>query len=483
MYSKKSNGWLKHLDFVLVDLIVMQIVYIVSYVIRHGLENPYDRTYYQVGALVILVTGVVFATLSDNYRNILKRSWLKELKASIIYVSALVIVLALYLLLSQTTFWYSRTVFVLLAILGVPAVYFGRLIWKKIVLAYRKKNGYSKKRMILVSSKDDFVGVKQRIEQKSLGDIEISGAVFFDDSTAEVGKKYDDVPVVGSLNDFTDNIVTDLVDEVMFVLPKGGVVPEILLQDLLNMGITSHVSISELYDNERGMKTIEKVGGYTVMTESLKIASGFQLALKRLMDIVGALVGLLITGILVIVIGPIIYFSDPGPIFFSQKRVGQNGRIFKIYKFRSMYQDAEERKKELMAMNTMKGFMFKADNDPRIIGSGKDGSKHGIGWFIRKTSLDEFPQFWNVLKGEMSLVGTRPPLIDEWKNYEKHHRARLAVRPGITGMWQVSGRSDITDFEKVIELDMKYIDNWSIFEDLKILGLTVKEVFSGEGSK
>ena len=195
MYSKKSNGWLKHLDFVLVDLIVMQIVYIVSYVIRHGLENPYDRTYYQVGALVILVTGVVFATLSDNYRNILKRSWLKELKASIIYVSALVIVLALYLLLSQTTFWYSRTVFVLLAILGVPAVYFGRLVWKKIVLAYRKKNGYSKKRMILVSLKDDFTGVKQRIEQKSLGDIEISGAVFFDDSTAEVGKKYDDVPV------------------------------------------------------------------------------------------------------------------------------------------------------------------------------------------------------------------------------------------------------------------------------------------------
>ena len=330
MYSKKSNGWLKHLDFVLVDLIVMQIVYIVSYVIRHGLENPYDRTYYQVGALVILVTGVVFATLSDNYRNILKRSWLKELKASIIYVSALVIVLALYLLLSQTTFWYSRTVFVLLAILGVPSVYFGRLIWKKIVLAYRKKNGYSKKRMILVSSKDDFAGVKQRIEQKSLGDIEISGAVFFDDSTAEVGKKYDDVPVVGSLNNFTDNIVTDLVDEVMFVLPKGGVVPEILLQDLLNMGITSHVSISELYDNERGMKTIEKVGGYTVMTESLKIASGFQLALKRLMDIVGALVGLLITGILVIVIGPIIYFSIPDQFSSHRSVSAKTGEFSKF---------------------------------------------------------------------------------------------------------------------------------------------------------
>ena len=373
MYGKKSKGWLKHIDFVIVDLIVMQITYLVSFLIRHASEQNYDGNIFQIGSLVTFVAGIIFSVFSDNYRNILKRDSLKELRATIFYVVFIMGTLAVYLLLTQTTYWYSRTVFVLLGILGIPFVYLGRISWKRIVMSHRNKRGYSKKRMILVSLKDDFANVKQRIEQKSLGDIEVSGAVFVDDSTAKVGEKYDDVPVVGSLNDFTDNIVTDLVDEVMFVLPKGGVVPESLLQDLLNMGITSHVSISELYDNERGMKTIEKVGGYTVMTESLKIASSFQLALKRLMDIVGALVGLLITGILVIVIGPIIYFSDPGPIFFSQKRVGQNGRIFKIYKFRSMYQDAEERKKELMAMNTMKGFMFKADNDPRIIGSGKDG--------------------------------------------------------------------------------------------------------------
>ena len=108
-----------------------------------------------------------------------------------------------------------------------------------------------------------------------------------------------------------------------------------------------------------------------------------------------------------------IYFSDPGPIFFSQSRVGMNGRKFKIYKFRSMYQDAEARKKDLMEKNEMQGLMFKIEADPRIIGSGPDGTKHGIGWFIRKTSIDEFPQFWNVLKGEMSLVGTRPPTADE----------------------------------------------------------------------
>lgn len=115
--------------------------------------------------------------------------------------------------------------------------------------------------------------------------------------------------------------------------------------------------------------------------------------------------------------------------------------------------DAEERKKELMKQNEMKGLMFKMENDPRIIGSGADGSKHGLGWFIRKTSLDEFPQFWNVLKGDMSLVGTRPPTVDEWKQYEPYHRGRLAVKPGLTGMWQVSGRSDITDFEEVVKLD------------------------------
>ena len=145
--------------------------------------------------------------------------------------------------------------------------------------------------------------------------------------------------------------------------------------------------------------------------------------------------------------------------------------------------DAEERKKELMKQNEMKGLMFKMENDPRIIGSGADGSKHGLGWFIRKTSLDEFPQFWNVFKGDMSLVGTRPPTMDEWEKYELHHRKRLAIKPGLTGMWQVSGRSDITDFEEVVELDTKYIAEWCLKLDIEILVKTVMVVFRGSGAK
>ena len=185
---------------------------------------------------------------------------------------------------------------------------------------------------------------------------------------------------------------------------------------------------------------------------------------------------MLLTGIIFIFVAPIIYIKSPGPIFFKQVRIGKNGKKFNIYKFRSMYMDAEERKKELMAQNDIKdGMMFKMDNDPRII--------KGIGNFIRDYSLDEFPQFWNVLKGDMSLVGTRPPTVDEWEKYEMHHRSRPAFKPGLTGMWQVSGRSNITDFEEFVRLDTEYIKKWSPGLDIKILFKTVAVVLGKVGSK
>lgn len=148
-----------------------------------------------------------------------------------------------------------------------------------------------------------------------------------------------------------------------------------------------------------------------------------------------------------------------------------------------MYLDAETKKKELLGSNEMAGYMFKLSNDPRIIGSGPDGTKHGIGWFIRKTSIDEFPQFWNVLRGEMSLVGTRPPTVDEWKQYEYHHRGRLAIKPGLTGLWQVSGRSNIKDFEEVVKLDVEYIEKWNLGLDIKIIFKTILNLFTGNGAE
>lgn len=204
------------------------------------------------------------------------------------------------------------------------------------------------------------------------------------------------------------------------------------------------------------------------------------------MDILAGIVGCLATVIIFIFVAPCIFIASPGPIFFSQTRVGQNGKQFKMYKFRSMYLDAEERKKDLMDQNKVSdGRMFKMDFDPRIIGNKilPDGThKTGIGEFIRKTSLDEFPQFFNVLKGDMSLVGTRPPTVDETKLYDLHHYARLAIKPGITGMWQISGRSDITDFEEVVRLDKEYIENWNPVLDIKILLKTFGVVLNKKGS-
>ena len=218
----------------------------------------------------------------------------------------------------------------------------------------------------------------------------------------------------------------------------------------------------------------------------MTMATPMQAVLKRTLDILGGLAGCLITGVLALVIGPAIYIKSPGPIFFKQTRVGKNGKKFQMYKFRSMYLDAEERKAELMAQNRVQGgLMFKLEYDPRIIGCEKlpDGTiKKGIGNFIRDYSLDEFPQFFNVLKGDLSLVGTRPPTVDEWEQYELHHHARLAIKPGITGMWQVSGRSKITDFEQVVELDKKYIREWSMGLDFRILLQTIKVVLGKDGS-
>jgi exopolysaccharide biosynthesis polyprenyl glycosylphosphotransferase len=188
---------------------------------------------------------------------------------------------------------------------------------------------------------------------------------------------------------------------------------------------------------------------------------------KRAMDIVGALIGLMLTVILFVVVAIAIKLEDGGPIFFAQTRCSWLGKRFKIWKFRSMVTNAEARKREVA--NKVEGPLFKNDNDPRIT---------RIGRFLRRTSLDEFPQFWNVLKGDMSLVGTRPPTPDEIEQYEVPQWQRLNVKPGMTGEWQVNGRSTVTTFEEVIQLDLRYQRKWSLWYDIQLIIQTVLVLFS-----
>ena len=196
--------------------------------------------------------------------------------------------------------------------------------------------------------------------------------------------------------------------------------------------------------------------------------------MKRAFDLISTIAAAPIALPLVALTAIVSLIAQGRPVFFSQVRVGKNARRFRIYKFRSMYQDAEQRLKDLEQQNEMSGLMFKMKDDPRIT---------RVGRFLRKTSLDEFPQFWNVLKGDMSLVGTRPPTESEFEQYNEHYRRRLSMTPGLTGMWQVSGRSDIEDFDEVVKLDLEYIDNWSLSLDFKILLQTVGVVLLGRGAK
>ena len=265
-------------------------------------------------------------------------------------------------------------------------------------------------------------------------------------------------------------ILNNVVDEVLFILP-GLNLSKIssLVNDCGRLGIMANMVV-DTSGIETRKTEVDALGPFNIISFQSYDYNPLQRFFKRLIDIVSGIIGSLIFCLLALFIAPLIKISSPGPVLFRQIRKGKNGREFRLFKFRTMYADAEERKKDFEAENEMQGYIFKIKDDPRIT---------PLGLFLRKTSLDEFPQFINILKGEMSLVGTRPPTVDEFSSYEVHHRRRLSIQPGLTGLWQVSGRNEISDFEKIVKLDTDYIDNWSLWLDIKIILKTFVVLFSG----
>lgn len=280
---------------------------------------------------------------------------------------------------------------------------------------------------------------------------------------------------IGSVDELETLIRDQAVDQVYIMHRKSLSVEQV--QDVISLCMTMGVTARIIMDSYRAgfaQSYVSSVGTYPVVTYHTVSLNKRDKFIKRCVDIFGSLCGLIIASPIMLITAIAIKIDDPGPVIFKQKRVGMNGRHFNMYKFRSMCVDAEAKKKELMKENEMgEGFMFKMHDDPRITKVGK---------FIRKTSIDEFPQFLNVLKGDMSLVGTRPPTLDEVELYNANHWRRISIKPGITGMWQVSGRSEITDFEQIVELDTEYIDNWNVWLDFKIMILTVLQVFMHKGA-
>ena len=482
MYHRKFPSWLKHIDFILLDLLCLHLAFIGSYLYWVRIEFPYAAPVYGSMALVLSVIQIAVSVYAGSFRGVLRRGYYVEFVRTLWHVALIVLLGIFYLFTRKETEAVSRMVFGLTAVWYLVLSYIVRLVWKHILKTTRITMG--KRSLLIITTSDIAPGVIQNTLQGSATFFHVAGIALVDGDGSQTS--IESIPVIAGKKDILHYACHSWVAEVLIAMPEGKALPKSLYNRLFEMGIVVHTMLLDHTQNTKRQQIVEKFGNYTVLTTSINFANPGPILLKRAMDMIGGLLGCIMTGLLCLVIGPMIYLQSPGPIFFTQERVGKGGKKFKIYKFRSMYMDAEERKKELMKENRVKdGMMFKLEWDPRIIGSKRlpDGTyKKGIGNFIRDTSIDEFPQFFNVLRGDMSLVGTRPPTVDEWEKYELHHHARLAIKPGITGMWQVSGRSNITDFEEVVQLDTQYIRQWNLGLDIKILLKTIGVIFKKEGS-
>lgn len=469
MYKEEKRSWMKHLDFIVLDIIMLQLAFNIAYMIRHGNLWMYSNHDYTRLAFILAFIDICVVFMLENYGGVLRRGYLIELKKTIIHISAVVAVLIIYLFISKESETFSRITVIMMWGIGILLSYFGRValkIYLKKKMCYRE----SERAVLIVTTKENMLKDIMALRNYEYAGIKPVAVAIVGEMPKE--SQISDVPIIGKEEKAIEYVKTHIVDEVYIDIEKD-VCLQNSIEKYIESGVTVHMKLLSL-EKTVGYKFVEEFAGTTVLTNTFKIATARQLLMKRTLDICGGLVGVFLTGIIFLFVAPIIYYQSPGPIFFSQIRIGRNGRKFKIYKFRSMYVDAEEKKKELLAQNEMQGLMFKMENDPRIF---------PFGHFLRDTSIDEFPQFWNVLKGDMSLVGTRPPTVDEYEQYEVHHRKRMSIKPGLTGLWQVSGRSDITDFEEVVRLDTEYISNWRLASDIKILFKTIGVVLMKKGSK
>ncbi|MBQ1547523.1 MAG: sugar transferase [Lachnospiraceae bacterium] len=472
MYKKKRKGWTKHIDFTIMDLLCLMSALIIAYYIRFDgawifgkFENDRWRTLFVTMILIDLV-AVFFL---ESYKNILRRTKYQELRATVFHCSVVFGGMLVYLYATKKSFEYSRATLFTFFFIAIVLEYFGRVTLKRIV---RRRLILDKNKavMIVVAESDNVERCLSEIAHNIYTDFKVVGVAVVDKDFT--GNYIQGIPVIATADTFMEYVRTHVVDEV-FIDGNTKASSEALGHELVEFGITVHISLVHT-DKLLPNRAMENYANYVVMTSSMHIASARQLFVKRVMDIFGSIIGLIFTGIAFIIFAPIIKIQSPGPVFYKSVRIGQNGRRFRFYKFRSMYVDADKELERLKVENEMQGNMFKMEDDPRII---------PIGHFMRKHSIDELPQFWNVFKGDMSLVGTRPPTEEEFEQYEYHHKARLGFKPGLTGMWQVSGRSDIRDFEEVVAIDTQYIADWTIGLDIMIIFKTIGVVLTGKGSK
>lgn len=442
----------------MVDMLCIAVSFILATYMRfHNFKDMGDKTSHFIVGLIFVLLATLYTFVVPWHNLFMTRSLKGELWHIVKMNMVMVLATQFVMFFMKWADTFSRWVMVYFLVIDIAFIFIAHIIFKQAMKVYYTSD-HAKTKVMVITDPD----LKETVSKQLSENLEISYQIISTLTTDEI------------TDDFYNGAQQIAMDEVFIYTPDWQ-------QDKVNrivkyfddMGVVCNYCV-ELPNMDNARSNIGTFGSFSVMTYNHFQKSYKRLLVKRFMDILGGLVGCIITIIFTPFVALAIKLDSKGPVFFSQIRMGRNGRRFKIWKFRSMYIDAEERKKELEAQSEVEGLMFKMENDPRIT---------KVGRFIRKTSIDELPQFFNILKGDMSLVGTRPPTVDEFEKYNEYYRRRLSMTPGLTGMWQVSGRSDITDFDDVVKLDLKYIDEWSLGLDIKILLKTIKVVFTGEGSK
>ncbi|HEY6873535.1 MAG TPA: sugar transferase [Geobacteraceae bacterium] len=454
----------------LVDLTVMFAAFVLAYDVRSGWGGLDDFDNYLWIMLIVIPVwfflfnwiGLYTSQRIDKVSHILASLTKMHLIGGVVASSAIYFV---------EPHGYSRGLFSSFLIFSFVFLAAERILLKAVLGGIRRR-GLNSRNILIVGTDQKARDFIELAEQHADWGLRIVG--FLQEQDKADVRRIGGYCMLGRIDRLEEVCKTYSVDEVVFCLPRKSVTEvDDFVRDMENMGITVRM-VLDVYESRRSRRELSFFHEQLPMlTFYSKPFDAGKLFLKRCLDIAGSAAGLLFTAAVLPFIALAVKIDSKGPLFFGQKRVGENGRTFTCWKIRSMRVDAEERKRELMARNEMDGAMFKIKHDPRITRIGK---------FLRKTSLDELPQFWNVLKGEMSLVGTRPPTPDEVALYENWQRKRICIKPGITGFWQVSGRNQIRKFDEVVRLDLEYIEKWSLWLDIKILLKTVRVVFVREGS-
>lgn len=412
MNLKPGKGWLKHADFIILDILCLQLSFVFAHWLIMGVQDPYKIDSYRYLAAILFFAQMAVILFGYNYKGILRRGYIKEAGYVLQYAVSILLVAVVFLFVIHESGTVSRLQFGWTLVIYVFLGYTARVLNKRWLLNRKSTKGVIRKgrSLVLITSGalvDEAMG--KLANDIIYIDYFVSGIILMDGDFDSVKGEYD-IPIIELNEAAIKRLRSKWVDEVFILQPSAMAINKSLFNDLTDMGLTVNYTLALFSDEDWPPLDLRRIGQYKVLTSSINFMSPGEAVLKRGMDIVGGIVGCAITGLLFIFVAPAIYAKSPGPIFFKQDRIGKNGKVFKMYKFRTMYMDAEERKAALMDQNKIDGgLMFKMDDDPRIIGSekkDKNGNPKGIGNKLRELSLDEFPQFFNVIKGDRDIIGT-----------------------------------------------------------------------------